>query len=55
MSKTLPSSQSDASTATLPYFARREPIVFRGLDDPRGAERVEAEKSHYHQAGTPLP
>jgi para-nitrobenzyl esterase len=24
-------------------------------NDPRGAERVEAEKSHYHQAGTPLP
>jgi para-nitrobenzyl esterase len=24
-------------------------------DDPRGAERVFAEKSHYHQAGTPLP
>jgi para-nitrobenzyl esterase len=24
-------------------------------NDPRGGERVEAEKSHYHQAGTPLP
>lgn len=24
-------------------------------DDPRGAERVFADKSHYHQAGTPLP
>jgi para-nitrobenzyl esterase len=24
-------------------------------DDPRHGERVEAEKSHYHQAGTPLP
>jgi para-nitrobenzyl esterase len=24
-------------------------------NDPRGAERVFAEKSHYHQAGTPLP
>ena len=24
-------------------------------DDPRGAERVEAEKAHYHQAGTELP
>jgi para-nitrobenzyl esterase len=24
-------------------------------NDPRGAERVEAEKSHYHQPGTPLP
>jgi para-nitrobenzyl esterase len=24
-------------------------------NDPRGAERVEAEKSHYHQAGTELP
>jgi para-nitrobenzyl esterase len=24
-------------------------------DDPRGAERVFAEKAHYHQAGTPLP
>ncbi|MGA1981018.1 MAG: carboxylesterase family protein [Acidobacteriaceae bacterium] len=24
-------------------------------NDPRGAERVEAEKAHYHQAGTPLP
>jgi para-nitrobenzyl esterase len=23
--------------------------------DPRGAERVFAEKAHYHQAGTPLP
>jgi para-nitrobenzyl esterase len=24
-------------------------------NDPRGAERVFADKSHYHQAGTPLP
>jgi para-nitrobenzyl esterase len=24
-------------------------------NDPRGAERVFAEKAHYHQAGTPLP
>lgn len=24
-------------------------------DDPRRDERIEAEKSHYHQAGTPLP
>jgi para-nitrobenzyl esterase len=24
-------------------------------NDPRGAERVEAEKAHYHQAGTPMP
>jgi para-nitrobenzyl esterase len=24
-------------------------------NDPRGAERVFAERSHYHQAGTPLP
>jgi para-nitrobenzyl esterase len=24
-------------------------------NDPRGGERVEAEKSHYHQAGTPMP
>ena len=24
-------------------------------NDPRGAERIFAEKSHYHQAGTPLP
>lgn len=24
-------------------------------NDPRGAERVFAEKSHYHQAGTPMP
>jgi len=24
-------------------------------NDPRGGERVEAEKSHYHQAGTELP
>jgi len=24
-------------------------------DDPRGAERVFADRSHYHQAGTPLP
>jgi para-nitrobenzyl esterase len=24
-------------------------------DDPRGAERVIAEKAHYHQAGTPMP
>jgi para-nitrobenzyl esterase len=24
-------------------------------NDPRSAERVFAEKSHYHQAGTPLP
>ena len=24
-------------------------------DDPRRGERLEAEKSHYHQAGTPLP
>ena len=24
-------------------------------NDPRGAERVYADKSHYHQAGTPLP
>lgn len=24
-------------------------------DDPRRGERIEAEKSHYHQAGTPLP
>jgi len=25
------------------------------VNDPRGAERVFADKSHYHQAGTPLP
>ncbi len=25
------------------------------VNDPRGAERVYAEKAHYHQAGTPLP
>jgi hypothetical protein len=24
-------------------------------NDPRGAERVFADKAHYHQAGTPLP
>jgi para-nitrobenzyl esterase len=24
-------------------------------NDPRGAERVFADRSHYHQAGTPLP
>jgi para-nitrobenzyl esterase len=24
-------------------------------NDPRGGERVEAEKSHYHQVGTELP
>jgi hypothetical protein len=24
-------------------------------NDPRSAERVFADKSHYHQAGTPLP
>ena len=24
-------------------------------NDPRGAERVFANQSHYHQAGTPLP
>jgi len=24
-------------------------------NDPRGAERIEAEKAHYHQAGTPMP
>jgi len=24
-------------------------------EDPRGAERVFADKAHYHQAGTPLP
>ena len=24
-------------------------------NDPRGAERVFAEKAHYHQAGTPMP
>ena len=24
-------------------------------NDPRGAERIFADKSHYHQAGTPLP
>ena len=40
-------------------LTHRETMIWnwppRVAEDPRGAERVFADKSHYHQAGTPLP
>jgi para-nitrobenzyl esterase len=54
----------DSKVAGLPRWpaydlAKRATMIWasppRVEDDPRGAERVFAEKSHYHQAGTPLP
>ena len=57
-------SQGAAKDGALPYWPaydlknRSTMIWDRKLhveNDPRGAERVFADKSHYHQAGTPLP
>jgi len=40
------------STMIWDWAGERGPYI---ENDPRGAERVFADKSHYHQAGTPLP
>jgi para-nitrobenzyl esterase len=63
-----PNGDDKAMTATqdgkLPYWPAydnktRATMIWEAKprieDDPRHGERVEAEKSHYHQAGTPLP
>jgi para-nitrobenzyl esterase len=57
-------SKGPTQDGKLPYWpaydlANRSTMMWektpRVENDPRGAERVFAEKSHYHQAGTPLP
>jgi para-nitrobenzyl esterase len=57
-------SKGPAQDGALPYWppydlTRRSTMIWERTlhveNDPRGAERVFAEKSHYHQAGTPLP
>lgn len=57
-------SRQPAQDGKLPYWPaydlKTRSTMLRGAtprieDDPRRGERIEAEKSHYHQAGTPLP